>query len=228
MSSEEIDSWKSEYDSQVDAWRAESAVARDKAEKERERWEAARAKEAKEAPPASDMSGWETLGSKSAPSASASVSDARDLVAGEKQVCALLLDAHRSLTVANVQRAGPSQSQVSGDEAAKWDHVTSSLSSSFPSMTFPEHGEEEDASLPPAQKSRQAPLFATLAIFDSSLSTRTRVKALFASLAINLVLPFINGVMLGFGEIFAKNIVLEWWRPGSIATQAGIRGRRRS
>ncbi len=69
---------------------------------------------------------------------------------------------------------------------------------------------------------------ATLAIFDPSLSPQTRVKALFSSLAINLLLPFINGVMLGFGEIFAKNIVLEWWRPGSTVTQTGIRRRRRT
>jgi Outer membrane protein TOM13 len=68
---------------------------------------------------------------------------------------------------------------------------------------------------------------ATLAIFDSTLSTRTRVKALFSSLAINMLLPFVNGVMLGFGEIFAKNVIIGWlgWKvPGSdsVATTTGI------
>lgn len=51
--------------------------------------------------------------------------------------------------------------------------------------------------------------------------------ALFSSLAINLALPFVNGVMLGFGEIFAKNVIMGWlgWNagaPGSVATNAGI------
>ncbi|OJA10549.1 hypothetical protein AZE42_11999 [Rhizopogon vesiculosus] len=36
------------------------------------------------------------------------------------------------------------------------------------------------------------------------------MSMLLSSLAIDLLLPFMNGVMLGFGEIFAKN-VLAWW-----------------
>jgi hypothetical protein len=63
---------------------------------------------------------------------------------------------------------------------------------------------------------------ATLAVFDSTLSTRTRLKAFASSLAINLLLPFVNGVMLGFGEIFAKDIVLKWFRSGSTAAAVGI------
>jgi hypothetical protein len=60
-------------------------------------------------------------------------------------------------------------------------------------------------------------------VFDSSLSTRTRVFALLASLGINLLLPFINGVMLGVGEIFAKEVIGVWWnRPGSIAANLGF------
>ena len=38
-----------------------------------------------------------------------------------------------------------------------------------------------------------------------------------AVLGINLVLPFINGVMLGFGEIFAREVVKVgriWYREG--------------
>ncbi|KAF9046917.1 hypothetical protein BDZ89DRAFT_1058387 [Hymenopellis radicata] len=212
VSAEEVESWKAEYDSQVQAWRAESAEAREKAETERQRWETVRANQV-QAP--SVMSGWETVGSKntsSAPSGSvhtSSIADSRDLVSGEPQA----------------SRAGPSHSQASGDDAAKWEDVPSSISSSFPSMSFPEHDETSPATRKPPT---DAPMSATLAIFDPSLSSRTRVKALFSSLAINLLLPFINGVMLGFGEIFAKNIVLEWWRPGSTVTQTGIRRRRRT
>jgi len=37
--------------------------------------------------------------------------------------------------------------------------------------------------------------------------------SLIRSAAINLVLPFINGVMLGFGEIFAHELAFRWgWR----------------
>jgi len=42
-----------------------------------------------------------------------------------------------------------------------------------------------------------------------------------SSLAINLFLPFVNGVMLGFGEVFAKNLMLGWLGWGSTATHVG-------
>ncbi|OAX31882.1 hypothetical protein K503DRAFT_777212, partial [Rhizopogon vinicolor AM-OR11-026] len=40
------------------------------------------------------------------------------------------------------------------------------------------------------------------------------MSMLLSSLAINLFLPFMNGVTLGFGEIFAKNVLAGWigWR----------------
>jgi len=85
------------------------------------------------------------------------------------------------------------------------------------------HGHHEHASgLDRAAASPSA----TLAIFDSSLSVRTRTRAFVLALAINFALPFVNGVMLGFGEIFAKNYVVRWfgWRvPGTaVATNVGI------
>lgn len=70
-----------------------------------------------------------------------------------------------------------------------------------------------------------APPSVTLSIFDSSLSRRARLLALASSLAINLVLPFINGVMLGFGEIAAKSL-FGWTGWGNVAAQLGIRGNR--
>jgi len=103
----------------------------------------------------------------------------------------------------------------------KWETVAGSMDSSFPSMSFPEH----PTPYPPVEEPQFTP---TLAIFDSSLSTRTRVTALFSSLAINLFLPFVNGVMLGFGEVFAKNVLfvnLKWpWksRPGLAAAGRGL------
>ena len=62
---------------------------------------------------------------------------------------------------------------------------------------------------------------ATLSIFDPTLSTRTRLLALTSSLTINFLLPFINGVMLGFGEIFAKGVV-GWFRTGSWTVGTGF------
>ncbi|KAK0193742.1 hypothetical protein F5146DRAFT_1101636 [Armillaria mellea] len=168
VSSEVLESWKSEYESQVETWRSQSAEAREKAERERARWESVRAKE-------------------------------------------------RESGIVTIELPATSE------DSQKWEDVPSSITSSFPSMSFPEHTENSSPARQRPQDTK-VPVSATLAIFDSSLSTRTRVKALFSSLAINFLLPFVNGVMLGFGEIFAKNIVLEWWRPGSSATMTGVRG----
>jgi hypothetical protein len=54
------DTWRAEYEAQVQSWRAQSAEAREKAEKERLRWESVRANEKEEAnitdePPKSEV-----------------------------------------------------------------------------------------------------------------------------------------------------------------------------
>lgn len=121
----------------------------------------------------------------------------------------------------------PPSQQDTGDESHKWEHVASSLTSSFPSMSFPETQTSSPEHSPAPVSS--TPPSATLSVFDSSLSTRTRATALASALAINLLLPFVNGVMLGFGEIFAKNVVLGWlgWKtataPAAGTTGLGIR-----
>jgi hypothetical protein len=63
----------------------------------------------------------------------------------------------------------------------------------------------------------------TLAVFDSTLPASTRFWALVSSLSINMFLPFVNGVMLGFGEIFAKTVVVGWlgWGP-AVAANVGL------
>lgn len=66
---------------------------------------------------------------------------------------------------------------------------------------------------------------ATSAILDSKLSTKTRVLALISSIGINLLLPFVNGVMLGFGEIFAKEVVFGWFGWKLPVTNVGVRAR---
>jgi hypothetical protein len=113
------------------------------------------------------------------------------------------------------------------DDSQKWEDVPS-VTSSFPSMSFPDHVESPPLSLPQPTAQR-LPTSATLAIFDDSLSTRTRLIAFVSSLAVNLLLPFVNGVMLGFGEIVAKDVIMGWlgWKasgPGSSVTNVGLRG----
>ncbi|KAF9468139.1 hypothetical protein BDZ94DRAFT_1318229 [Collybia nuda] len=243
-SSSDDDSWKSEYESQVEAWRAQSSEAREKAEKERERWESIRATEHAEAArrkaagivdePVAETrepqdAGWEKVSSnKSHPlSESTTISgrhsptpvNANDLVASESQVTI------NDETSPGLPRTHSNQD--TGDESQKWEDIHSSVTSSFPSMTYPERTETPSPLQERPAPPQPAPLSATLTIFDSTLSTRTRVVALLSSLAINLALPFVNGVMLGFGEIFAKNVVMGWlgWKgavPGSIATNTGI------
>ncbi|KAJ6513314.1 hypothetical protein C8R45DRAFT_963208 [Mycena sanguinolenta] len=222
-----------EYESQVESWRAQSAEARQKAEKERARWEAIRAAENQEAalrkaalPADSGVGGetdqgWETVGARGGTQgvprpSSPSPADVRDLVTGEPQ--------KHVVATATAEASKPQSTQDTGDESHKWEEVSDPLTSSFPSMSFPDR-----TNTPSPHPPLPAPLeSATLAIFDSSLSTRTRLTALFSSLAINLLLPFVNGVMLGFGEIFAKNIVLEYFgwrplpRPGSVAASTGF------
>jgi hypothetical protein len=110
---------------------------------------------------------------------------------------------------------------------------------SYPEET-PHHSEAEVKSTsashphqrPTAPGAPVPPTSVTLSIFDTSLSSSTRAKAFVSALAINLLLPFINGVMLGFGEIFAKNVVLGWlgWKsnvPGSTAASLGLRKTRK-
>ncbi|SAL95031.1 hypothetical protein [Absidia glauca] len=55
-----------------------------------------------------------------------------------------------------------------------------------------------------------------------------RFQAILKSTAINFLLPFINGVMLGFGEILANELVLKYgWfefaRPNNVAS-VGLSG----
>ncbi|QRW04296.1 hypothetical protein RhiLY_03295 [Ceratobasidium sp. AG-Ba] len=133
-----------------------------------------------------------------------------------------------------------------GEGAKEWEEVPS-VASSFPSL--PEQHPANSIPLQPTYRPRQVtskkekekehhhhrhhhkhasapatPPSLTLTVFDSNASTRTRVVALVSSLAINMLLPFINGVMLGFGEIFARNVVGPWFGwPKPVASSVGVR-----
>lgn len=131
----------------------------------------------------------------------------------------------------------PSSSAVSSklddsrhSDSHKWEEIPS-MESSYPSLSYPSNADTPSPQSP-AEKLRHdegprtevAPASATLSIFDSSLTRRTRALAFVSSLAINFVIPFVNGVMLGFGEIFAKTMLgrFGWSVSGYSATAVGI------
>ncbi|KIJ51566.1 hypothetical protein M422DRAFT_776791 [Sphaerobolus stellatus SS14] len=245
------DSWKEELEQLEASWRAESARAREKAEQERERWRLIREQEEAErkakglAKSTQSEFGWESVATSSkieeeptqktgeaARRSSPSPVDARDLVSGEHQrlteseLRSLLphSDTHPAGNTPHTQDisfASVPPSNPDDNGSRTWEDLPS-VESSFPSfsMTGSEHHEQRPSYPEPAPH----PPSVTLAIFDSSLTRRARIFALVSSVTINLFLPFVNGVMLGFGEIFARNVVgyFGWQLPGA---GVGIRTR---
>jgi hypothetical protein len=259
---EQAAEWKAEYDAQVEAFKARSAEQREKAERERERWEKIRAEEGP-SKPVSDAPGtlqpegagsaghlvghgtWESVQGVAATGdpdklreVSPSPVDGRGLVTGEGQ---------GPPPTHGARAHAASGSDASGEHSGS--DIPSSLADSFPSSfdieTPPspaprrhhladERGHASRAPVPvpepyasalhaAAATDRAGPAAVTPMIFDASLAPRTRVYALLASFGINLLLPFINGVMLGVGEIFAKEIIGVWWsRPGGVAARLGL------
>ncbi|KAH9926821.1 hypothetical protein B0H21DRAFT_137944 [Amylocystis lapponica] len=240
--------WKTEYDAHVEDWRQRSAEQRQKAEEERARWEALRAKEQQEGKLSESISaysmsgsGWESVGP-AARGGSPSPADVRDLVAGEAQG-EPREDPCTSTPPDTHERTSSEPESTKHD---RWEDIPSSLASSYPSLSFPSdphspssgrptarevplhaHNRAPTQPHPSAPAAALAPGSATLSVFDRALSPRTRALALLSSVAINVLLPFVNGVMLGFGEIFAKNVVVGWfgWKPagpGALSASVGL------
>ncbi|KAH9003001.1 hypothetical protein EDB86DRAFT_3063026 [Lactarius hatsudake] len=249
VSPAEFEAWKTEYESQVAKWRRDNATARMRAEAERARWEERRAQEEEQQQQQQDThaseasvelggtgisaSEWEAVSHRSTLASSdghpTPVPPARGGPAsGEHHAhppqppSADAQTAHRPPAAAGAV--------VDPTGSPNWENVPSSPTSSFPSMSFPEpsrpHSPEHTthvsrvaapAPAPPAAAS------ATLAVFDDTLPKHKRVLALITSLSVNMLLPFVNGVMLGFGEIFAKTVVVGWlgWGP-AVATNVGL------
>ncbi|KAL1949249.1 hypothetical protein VTO73DRAFT_8130 [Trametes versicolor] len=268
--------WQEEYEAHVAEWRVRSAEQRQKAEEQRAKWEAIRAQERAEGKVSESVlslreHGWENLSASVTTAATAadspSPADARDLVAGEGEgghskefLESVLPGAHPSTADADSppenEHSQPASEPDSKHE--KWDDMTSSLTSSFPSMSFPSdphspsssarrdlaphahhhthHAHDAGHSHGPGHshahhahhhhEDAEGAHTATLSVFNASLSPRTRALALLSSVAINVLLPFVNGVMLGFGEIFAKNVVVRWigWKLPGTASAAGQQG----
>ncbi|KAI0346541.1 hypothetical protein BDW22DRAFT_1481573 [Trametopsis cervina] len=189
------------------------------------------------------VSGWESVHAGTEGGASPSVVDARDLVAGERQRDTAQTGGEPSASNSPPDAHSRATSEPDSSKHEKWEEIPSDMTSSFPSMTIPsdihspissshqleQHHRSSHQTTHAGHHAHDKPVSATAAAFDSRLSTRTRVLAVASSLAINLLLPFVNGVMLGFGEIFAKNVLVGWlgWKvPGkNIATNVGVRAR---
>ncbi|PCH42291.1 hypothetical protein WOLCODRAFT_137826 [Wolfiporia cocos MD-104 SS10] len=174
-------------------------------------------------------------GAQGAPAAEPSVADARDLVSGERQ---------GRRTAEELEKILPGSSHAH----EKWEDIpeqglsgSDSLASSYPSLSFPSSSPSgvHPHQPPPHARSHAHPPSArqadrppapstTLAVFDTTLSPRTRVLALLSALAVNVALPFVNGVMLGFGEIFAKEVLVGWFGWGRRAGAGVSRERERT
>ncbi|KAG8829151.1 hypothetical protein FRC17_007052 [Serendipita sp. 399] len=233
------ESWKKEYDERLSHWKAENAARREQSEKTRGEWEQRRSSKEYDA-------GSYVTPSVATSSMASSFVDARDLVSGEGEGGHGREALDRVLPPsAKAPRQKFSTASGSGEDNSQgWENVHSeSLTSSYPSISFPpldektgratgvrqhdssrHRGDGDDRRQPTAGFTLPpvAPPSVTLSVFDSTLSTRARTLALVSSLAINLVLPFINGVMLGFGEIAAKSL-FAWggWR--DLAGGLGLR-----
>ncbi|PSR72944.1 hypothetical protein PHLCEN_2v11181 [Hermanssonia centrifuga] len=203
----------------------------------------------------SSVHGWENVRAEGV--SSPSPADVRDLVAGEAQksghIRAAVQEPSSTLssppvTVSNENNRPDSEPESSKQD--RWEDIPSELTSSYPSINFPsdihspssshqhqvqphehhEHGHIHGHPIHHRLHHHDEPQrgSATSAVFDTSLSRKTRVLALLSSLAINMMLPFVNGVMLGFGELFAKHVVLGWfgWNgAGRTAANVGLRSR---
>ncbi|KZV67440.1 hypothetical protein PENSPDRAFT_754935 [Peniophora sp. CONT] len=256
LTPEAFEAAKSEYESHLAKWKAENAEQREAALNKRASWAKIREEEGRKGrvgvnevkesilgPPvgvSASSEDWERLLAQTRRE-SPSPADGRDVTKGERE------GGKRTEEELASQRILPGSSPAEhkkSPSSAPWEDVPSELASSFPSLSFPEdsnthshqpsdshhdHAHEHHHGHHGRHGDKTAS--ATLTVFDSTLSTRTRVWALVGAVGINLLLPFVNGVMLGFGEIFAKDVVMGWlgWGKGKGTSGVGLRtGRRRS
>ena len=238
----ETDTWQETYVSQVSEWRAQSASARSKAELTRAREAAER--RARGQPPES----WDGLGEHiTASIAAANETVSRSLSTSVASLGSLEhVEAHEAHEEGGERAVQHAKTEI-GSPSHKWEHLSSSPTSSYPSMSFleasaPQSPSHQPALLAPTTAPGPTQTHSHLkadhnptnvrpstlpSVMDSRVAPRTRLSLALSSLAINLLLPFINGVMLGFGEIFAKDVLVGWFgwktRHGRTATGLGLR-----
>ncbi|KAI6108218.1 hypothetical protein F5141DRAFT_1064425 [Pisolithus sp. B1] len=241
--SAEEDPWKAEFEAQVEEWRAKSAGAREKAEHERVKWEAIRKQEEEERQAlGQEPETWESLGSH----ITTSIAAASEVLAGSTpSLVSTPSRAEGAETVVSKRPESTSHFTRPSAGVSPYQQMVNDPSSpeSYPSLSLSDPSGLQSpsprrdpfpAEYPPSppQKAVEAkttgPPPSTLpSILDGTIKRRTRLSLILSSLAINLLLPFINGVMLGFGEIFAKEVLVGWlgWklRRGRTTASVGLR-----
>ncbi|GAA6014160.1 hypothetical protein JCM10207_006117 [Rhodosporidiobolus poonsookiae] len=86
---------------------------------------------------------------------------------------------------------------------------TAGTSSSSPTPADKSDDSDGDARKPPSNSGDKDAPSLTLAVASAwhTAPWTRKIWAVIASVAINVGLPFVNGVMLGFGELFARNVL---------------------
>lgn len=241
--SAEEDPWKAEFEAQVEEWRARSAEAREKAEHERAKWEAIRKQEEEERQAlGQEPETWESLGSH----ITTSIAAASEVLAGSTpSLVSTPSHADGAGTVVSKRPESPSHFTPPSSGLSPYQQLVNDPSSpgSYPSLSLSDPSALQSPSprrdsfpveYPPSlpqkvvePKTTGPPPSTLPSILDGTVNRRTRLSLILSSLAINLLLPFINGVMLGFGEIFAKDVLVGWlgWRlrSGRTTTSVGLR-----
>lgn len=236
--------WKPEYEANLARWRAEADVARANAEATRERIAAERAAEAKpgadaEAAKKKQQKEKEeaeerarrlaaALEDSSVPS---SASGSRIIQpAGENKK---LKEAWEHVSTPRgapgpLASGAASAPTTSAPPSTSWEEVSApsapqssdTSSDNLPSKRTTEKAFEDTTGMPVVSSASATSTNPSVPQPSLTLSIFTRpgsltVSRVMAALGINLVLPFINGVFLGLGEIFAREAVRFgriWWR----------------
>lgn len=243
------DPWKAEFEAQVSELQAQSPQALETAERERAKWEEIRKHEEEEREAiGQEPETWDTLGSH----VTSSMAVVSEFLAGHTPTSEGP-PSPIQVNVSSIDGAMPSTDHGSVSEhhsvesvspSQKWVQISPSLGSSYPSISLSDPSGLSSSPAPrpspppscsPTQRHKSSveerntaiPPSTLPSIMDHTVTRRTRFSLIVSSLAINLFLPFVNGVMLGFGEIFAKNVLVGWfgWRTqsGRIAAHLGVR-----
>lgn len=225
----------------MNEWRATSSEARQKAERERAKWEEIRKHEEEERlSVGQEPESWESLGAH----ISTSIAAASEILEGSTASLVSTPSGAEGAEPSGSHDSAPQLTAMESSPSQKWENILSSPESSFPSISLPDpstlsspspqpnpllppYGNAEPSKSSAQAKSPHDPPSTIPSITNHAISRRTRTSLILSSLVINLLLPFVNGVMLGFGEIFAKNVLVGWfgWKlqRGRTAASAGLR-----
>lgn len=214
--------WKPAYDAKLAEWREEADAARDRATRLRKQIEDEHAAAAKEA---ADAEKAQTQNKR----------DGESRKERDARLAALLADdspspgpIHKRIPPASTAAATreaweevkPKDEASTGGSPSQWEEISAPHSSSgdISAPSSKDNSDAPPASTNPAVNALMTPAAPgtpslTLAIFTAP--GHLTFSRIVAALGINLVLPFVNGIMLGLGEITAREGVRSlrlWWK----------------